>query len=135
VTDIRRLNLEDFSALDHEVLRRVNEAIVLNLIRDRQPVSRIELARMTDLNESTITSIVRRLAEEELIYEAALGDSIGGRRPRLLRLNGNHSRAVGVYLGIRETTIGVSNFGGEVLYKKSIATIHDPCLPEKLRSR
>jgi predicted NBD/HSP70 family sugar kinase len=122
----QRFNPNEFGALDHESLRSVNESIVLNLIRERQPISRVDLARLTHLKQSTITSIVNSLLGEQLVYEADRGDSSGGRKPTLLRINGNRSVAVGIAVGVRNTEIALGNFNGEILASCAIRTGKDP---------
>src|ERR1035437_2605056 len=133
----QRFNPNDFGALDNESLRSVNESIVLNLIRERQPISRVDLARLTHLKQSTISSIINSLLGEHLVYEADLGDSSGGRKPRMLRINGNRSVAIGIHVGVRNTEIALGNFNGEILASCAIRTGKDPCqllprLPERI---
>jgi predicted NBD/HSP70 family sugar kinase len=115
-----------FGALNSESLRSVNEVIVLNLIRERQPISRTELAGISGLKESTISSITKTLSEEELIYEANLGNSSGGRKPRMLRILGTRSLAIGVHVAIPQTTVALSNFSGEILIKTRFETNATP---------
>jgi predicted NBD/HSP70 family sugar kinase len=136
---IRSINLNKYSAFNSETSRKFNESILFNLIRERQPISRIDLARLTKLKESTISIIVKRFIRENLVIDFGLGDSTGGRKPRLLRVNGDHSMAVGVDIGFLETTIGVGNLNGEVLFAKTIPTHRDaaiflPKLADELNS-
>jgi len=126
VMDLRRPSLSDFGVLDNEALRSVNQTIVLNVIREKQPISRADLARITRLKESTISSIAKRLIGEGLIYEANLGDSSGGRRPRMLRINGDRSAALGVHIAPQQTLIATSNFSGKILRQRTIRTDSDP---------
>ena len=126
--DLLPVNLNELGALNSGRLRTVNEALVLNLIREQQPISRVALARMTRLKESTISSIVRELLDQSLVVETLFGDSAGGRRPLMLELNKNRSRTVGVDLGCRWTMIGVSDFGGEVIFQKRIETHANPAV-------
>lgn len=122
------MNFNDFGGLNSGSLRTVNEALVLNLIRERQPISRVALARTTGLKESTISSIVRELLEQNLIVETEFGDSGGGRRPLMLDLKRDRSRTVGVDLGCRRTIVGVSDFSGELVGQRSIPTTPDPAV-------
>jgi predicted NBD/HSP70 family sugar kinase len=116
------MNFNEFGGLNSGILRTVNEALVLNLVRERQPTSRVAIARTTGLKESTISSIVRELLEQSLIVETDFGDSGGGRRPLMLDLNRDRSRTIGVDLGCRRTIIGVSDFSGELVGQISIPT-------------
>jgi predicted NBD/HSP70 family sugar kinase len=122
------MNFNEFGGLNSGSLRTVNEALVLNLIRERQPVSRVAIARTTGLKESTISSIVRELLEQNLIEETEFGDSAGGRRPQMLDLKRNRSRTIGVDLGCQRTIIGVSDFSGELVGQRSIPTSADPAV-------
>ena len=90
------MNFNEFGGLNSGILRTVNEALVLNLVRERQPISRVAIARTTGLKESTISSIVKELLEQNLIVETEFGDSGGGRRPLMLDLNRDRSRTIGV---------------------------------------
>jgi predicted NBD/HSP70 family sugar kinase len=65
---------------------------------------------------------VKSLIEEGLVYEFALGESSGGRKPKMLRLNSDYSLAIGVDFGLLETTIGLGNTNGEILAKKIFLT-------------
>jgi predicted NBD/HSP70 family sugar kinase len=112
--------------VDNHDVRSTNEGVVLNLIRERQPISRADLARATQLRESTISSIVKALIDDGLVCEAALGDSSGGRRPTMLRIRADRSVVVGVDVDYPETTIGVSGFDGKLLYTRKFRIRQDP---------
>lgn len=87
-----------------QIVRHFNKAAILNLIRSRQPISRIELSRLADLNKSTVSSIVADLLDEKIVYESDVGSSTGGRRPVLLNLNDS------------DYGVGVIEFGSEYTY-------------------
>jgi predicted NBD/HSP70 family sugar kinase len=117
---------EQFGALNNESIRSINELVVLNLIRERQGISRADVAKTTGLKESTVSSIAKSLLEEGLICEAETGDSSGGRKPVILRINSRYSACIGVDVGVRRTMIALSNFSGEILHKTVFPTSHDP---------
>lgn len=73
-------------SVNAKVGRSVNRAVILNLIREKQPISRIQIARLTGLNRSTVSSIVSALLDEELIFEEFTADKNIGRNPIDLRL-------------------------------------------------
>ncbi len=70
-----------------ELTRDINRDIVLERIRALQPISRVELARATGLQPSTVSSIVESLLEELWVGESTLIKTARGRRPTLLSLN------------------------------------------------
>ena len=74
-----------------KVVRNINRAVILNLIREKQPISRIEIARLSGLNKSTVSSIVSGLLEEDLIFEEVEPNQNVGRNPIQLFLKlGTH---------------------------------------------
>src|SRR5678816_3688314 len=93
---MRRLDLRKAQAARLNTIRDINRQIVLNYIREREPISRAEIARETDLQRSTISAIVEALVTEGLVEEVGEGESTGGRRPTLLRLRAAEAIAIGV---------------------------------------
>jgi len=81
---MRKIDLNKFKTADHRILRDINEVIVLNIIRERQPVSRVSIAETTGLEEGTISRIIQRFLRQGLVYESGVGASTpaGGRKPR-----------------------------------------------------
>ncbi|HEY0264512.1 MAG TPA: ROK family transcriptional regulator [Granulicella sp.] len=70
-----------------ELTRDINRDIVLERIRALQPIARIDLARVSGLQPSTVSSIVEQLVEEGWIREGAVVLTARGRRPTMLSLN------------------------------------------------
>ncbi len=70
-----------------ELTRDINRDLVLELIRSMQPISRVDLARASGLQPSTVSSIVEQLLGERWIREGAMVKTARGRRPTLLSLN------------------------------------------------
>ena len=61
-------------------VRDINQTVLLHLIRERQPISRVEIGNLTGLRPGTISSIVNRLIKKGVIFEGAEGPSSGGRK-------------------------------------------------------
>src|SRR5579859_2153861 len=70
-----------------EMTRDINRDVVLGRIRALQPVSRVDLARASGLQPSTVSSIVEQLLHERWIREGAVAKTLRGRPPTLLSLN------------------------------------------------
>jgi predicted NBD/HSP70 family sugar kinase len=84
-------NQGTFISGNAKLVRNINRAVILNLIREKQPISRIEIARLSGLNKSTVSSIVAGLVEEGLIYEEVEPNPNVGRNPINLHLKlGTH---------------------------------------------
>ncbi|MEZ5306639.1 MAG: ROK family transcriptional regulator [Pyrinomonadaceae bacterium] len=106
-------------------IREINRQIVLNYVRDLAPISRAEIARATNLQRSTVSSIVDALERAELIEDIGTGDSTGGRKPNLLRIRTGNAVAIGIDVGPRITTAAVADLAGQILAKKEFQTLTD----------
>ena len=115
---MRRIDLTKAQAARSSTIRDINRQFVLNYIRDREPISRAEIARSTELQRSTVSTIVEELKEEGLIEEIGAGASTGGRRPTLLRLRAAGATAIGVDVTPSATTIAASDLVGRVIARE-----------------
>jgi glucokinase-like ROK family protein len=101
-------------------LRELNRGRVIDALRGRGTASRAEIARLTGLSRSTVSSIVSDLIEAGLLTEqpeatgVAHGEA-GGRPPVLLSLNPSAGLAVGVDFGHTHLRVAVSDLSHEVL--------------------
>jgi predicted NBD/HSP70 family sugar kinase len=70
-------------------MRKVNGALLLDIIRERGRVSRAELARASSLTKPTVSSQVADLIDRGVVVEDGAGepDERGGKPPKLLRFN------------------------------------------------
>ena len=112
--------------VDINDIRNINQTVLLHLIRERQPISRVDIARMTGLRPGTISSIVNRLIRKGVIFEGAAGPSSGGRKPTYLNINAENAYVLAVDIGVRDTVYAVSDFNGRILKQKSLITDGDP---------
>lgn len=103
-------------------IRDINRQIVLNYVREREPISRAEIARQTELQRSTISTLVDSLIDEGFIEETGAGASTGGRKPKLLRLKRNEAVAIGVDITPTKTTIATADLAGRILERESFPT-------------
>ncbi len=123
---MRRLDLKRAQAARLNTIRDINRQIVLNYVREREPISRAEIARETQLQRSTISAIVEDLKTEGLVEEVGEGESTGGRRPTLLKLRTKEAIALGVSITPTRTTIATSDLAGRVIDQKQFQTDPDP---------
>lgn len=125
---MRRIDLRKVQAANPHTIRDINRQIVLNYVREREPISRATIARETALQRSTISEIVEALTGEGLVEEIGEGKSTGGRRPTLLRLRTVGAIAIGVNITPTYTTIASSDLAGVVVQQEAFPT--DP-VPER----
>lgn len=126
---VRRINTRNFHRATRTTPREVNRQIVLNLVREHQPISRAELARRMEVARGVVTPIVNDLLRESLIYEGATGVASRGRKPRLLHIRTQDRLAIAIDVRFRRTYLTMSDFGGREIARESIAT---PLPPEEL---
>lgn len=119
---MRRLDLRKAQAARLNTIRDINRQIVLNYVREREPISRAEIARETELQRSTVSAIVEDLKTEGLVEEVGEGESTGGRRPTLLKLRAAEAIALGVSITPTCTTVAASDLAGRVLDQEEFLT-------------
>src|SRR5580700_2909068 len=130
VRGIRRIDLSSVQLASSENARDINRDIVLELIRFRQPVSRVELARFSGLQPSTISIIVEQLIGERWVREGALVRRSRGRPSTMLEVN---DLLVTFALDIRpdRAILAVIDLTGRFLSRETVMTVSDPELALK----
>ena len=121
---MRRINLKKANVARADTIRYINRQIVLNFIREKEPISRAEISYETALQRSTVSLIVDELKTRGLIYEIE-GESTGGRPPTLLRLRAAGFMAIGVDIGTAYTTIAAADMVGRVVDREKFETDPD----------
>ena len=113
---MRKINPHDFTVARRGTSREINRQIALNLIRTHQPVSRADLARLMNVRRGVASLLVSELLSENLIFEGALGESVGrGRRPTFLYIDSRERCVVGVDIRASRTYILVTDLVGRQL--------------------
>src|SRR5262245_4054910 len=126
---IRRLRQVQVTKFNSKVVRGLNRSTILNLIRDQQPISRVKIARLTNLNKSTVSSIVAELLDEALLEEQAGKSSSVGRRPiNLLLRTGKHLFGA-IYFDSEVTRVAIVDIDGSMIQSQAIRT--DTAQPEQ----
>ncbi|SCF48834.1 Sugar kinase of the NBD/HSP70 family, may contain an N-terminal HTH domain [Micromonospora matsumotoense] len=85
---------------------------MLDLLRTRGTLSRVELAELSGLTQARITHVVRRLLDGGLVREVGREQQGRGQPRRLLELEADAWYAVGVQFDRTTTTIVVIDFAG-----------------------
>ena len=99
---------------DQALLRKINLSSVLSYIQSEDPISRVQLAHLTDLNKSTISSLVVELIERGLVHETGLDSSGAGRPATYLALNPDAGLILGVELGVGFISVLITDIAGRV---------------------
>ncbi|MBT2678751.1 ROK family transcriptional regulator [Bacillus sp. ISL-35] len=104
---------------NQHVVKKNNKALVLSLIIEKETISRADIAGVTGLNKTTVSSLVNELLEEDLIYESGPGVSSGGRRPVILHFNKKAGYAIGIDIGVNYILAVLTDLKGQIIVEKS----------------
>src|SRR3954466_10000750 len=97
-----------------------NQAVVLDAIRTRGPVSRVELAALTGLTSQTVSNVVRRLPDAALLTESGHAPSSGGKRRTLLSARADGAYAVGIQLDPDSVVVALVDLAGQAVGKRRL---------------
>ncbi|MET0398485.1 MAG: ROK family transcriptional regulator [Longimicrobiaceae bacterium] len=123
---MRKINTRSFHLATRSTAREVNRQIVLNLVREHQPISRADLARRMGVARGSVTPLVKELLADGLIYEGSMGDTSRGRKPTLLYVRTRDRLAVGIDVRYSRTAVILSDFAGREVAMETFATPLDP---------
>ena len=98
-------------------LRSANEARVLESLRLGGDLTQAELSRRTALAPSTVSNIVRDLADAGVV---AVQDEHGGRRGRLVRLEAQGRLLLGVEFGQSHLSVALASLSQQVIAETSV---------------
>jgi predicted NBD/HSP70 family sugar kinase len=105
-------------------VRDYNQGVVLEIIRTGDGASRVEIAEKTGLTAQTVSNIVKRLQDEELVIEAGVAASGSGKPRVLLQINPNARYAVGVLLDRDMITLVLMGLDGRIVARNKVALNH-----------
>src|SRR5437899_5783645 len=125
-TIVRTINPRDFNRATRSTSRQVNRLILLNLVREFQPISRADLARRMAVGRGMVTTLVKELLAEGAVYEGALADVPRGRRPKMLHVQTRDRLVVAIDIRFSRTYVLLSDFGGNQMALESFGPVFDP---------
>jgi len=105
---------------DQQLIKKMNKSIVLDTIRQRQPLSRADISAGIGLNKATVSSLVSELIDSRLVTEIGPGESSGGRKPTLLLFNKQAGFAIGVDIRVSDLLAVLVDLEGNVIREKSV---------------
>ncbi|CDM64734.1 ROK family transcriptional regulator [Pyrinomonas methylaliphatogenes] len=126
---MRKINPYDFRVAKRSTSREINRQIVLNLVREHQPISRADLARRMKVGRNVISMIVNELIADGLIYEGATGETVRGRKPTFLHVRTQDRFVIAVDIRFSRTYLMLTDFGGRQIALETFETV---LLPDDL---
>jgi N-acetylglucosamine repressor len=133
---VRKINVRSFTLATRSTSREINRQILLNLVREHQPISRAELARRMNIGRGRVTALVNELLDEGAIYEGATVDTARGRKPQMLHIRTRDRLVVAADVRFSLTYLMLSDFAGTQIALETFPTRVDPAeLVEELAAR
>lgn len=123
---MRKINTLQFNRATRSTPREINRKIVLNLVREHQPVSRADLARRMRVPRGMITQIVDELIGDEVIAEGATANAPRGRKPKLLHVRTTDRYCIAVDVRFSRTLVALTDLDGRQLGLETLETQRDP---------
>lgn len=92
---------------------------ILELIKEKNGVSRIEISRIFGITPAAVGKIVNEFLDKEIVIEERIGESTGGRKPTLLNLNKEKiGKILGVYFAPTFIVLNVGDIDGNNFISK-----------------
>ncbi|WP_104399191.1 DNA-binding transcriptional regulator NagC [Vibrio penaeicida] len=98
-----------------DLVKQLNSAAVYRLIDQQGPISRIQVADVSQLAPASVTKITRQLLERGLIKEVAQQASTGGRRAISLTTEVEPFHSIAIRIGRDYIHFSLYNLGGKEL--------------------
>lgn len=96
-----------------------NQRMILNVLFEKGPLSRADLAKVLASSKPTVSKNVEGLLEEKMIYEIGKADNSVGKKAMLLDVNGDYGHVFAVDLSKNKLRMVITNLKGEWLHYES----------------
>jgi predicted NBD/HSP70 family sugar kinase len=122
---VQRFTFTNKQSASNKMPRQINRNLIFNLVRARQPISRADLARVSQLQRSTVSLIVEELLADRWIVEGSMGQLPRGRRPTFLHLNDERG-VIALDIHPSQTTLAVADLGGRIVAQSLVVLPENP---------
>ncbi len=96
-----------------------NKFLVLQSIKNHEPISRAHLSQQLNLTKATVSSLVEELIEEGYCHQTGPGKSSGGRRPLMLKFNEKTGYSIGIDIGVNYVLGILTDLRGNIMFEKN----------------
>lgn len=100
---------------DQLLMKRQNKNLVLDILKTKSPISRIDIAKITGMSPTSITRIVNELQLQGYLRETEAVASGVGRKATLLEVRGDVLYTVGIEIDKSMLKVGIVNYIGEMV--------------------
>ncbi|OCG05247.1 ROK family protein [Gilliamella sp. wkB112] len=102
-----------------ELIKQLNYAMIYRLIVQQAPISRIQLAEISQLAPASITKITRQFLKNKLIKEIDTQQSTGGRPAVSIEAKFTHYQTIAVQLSRSHVIVELYDLGANCLVSKT----------------
>jgi glucokinase-like ROK family protein len=96
-----------------------SEALIIRVLRANGEITRSEISKISSWSKAKTSQEVNLLVEKGYLVDVGEGKSKGGRKPRLLRINGKLGYVAGIDIGATSIDIALADLNGEILTRAS----------------
>lgn len=123
---MRKINTQSFARATRDTPREINRRIILNLVREFQPISRAEIARRMGIGRGMVTTLVDELLSTRQVYAGDVLDAPRGRKPRMILLRTSDRLVVAIDVRFSRTFMMLADFSGRPIATDSFETVTEP---------
>ncbi len=103
---------------------------IFNIIQKKSPLTKGRISLMTKIPLTTLNRIIQPLEQYEIIVEANVGESTGGRKPVLFDVNPGKYYIIGIDISRTYTKIVITNLKMDII-NKLYFLMDESCTPGK----
>lgn len=108
------------TAVNHEVMHRINRSLILSSLRKNPSQTRSTLSYRTGLTRSAVSYLTDELIQKDMIHEVGFEESTGGRRGILLELNPVGAYGIAVKFNASSVQCALADLVGDIVWHELI---------------
>jgi glucokinase-like ROK family protein len=101
-----------------EMMLSMTARILQIIRRAKGPVSKMDIVAESGMSWSAVSDHVERLTNEKLISISEIGNSSGGRKPKLYALNKHAGHIISIELGTSSVSVAICDFDCNILFSE-----------------
>ena len=107
-----------------ELIRKINRTLILNMVKEKQPISRAQISKALNLSKTTVSAIVDELIKKKLLveYGDCMSPSGVGRPSTMLGFNPKSAYCIGMDIGGTKLLFLITDLVGNIVYEKKLPT-------------
>ena len=103
------------------VMKEINTNLVRKTLQTKREATKHQIAEATGLSTVTVGTILQTLIDKNMVFDAGLADSRGGRPAQLFRFNENYAHALILFTheenGLDMLYVRVADLNGDCVYE------------------